>query len=631
MTAGTAGRPATLVLRDEFTPHRAIWSAGLLGRFNAAGILSAADVHVAAALGRLGGESDPSVLLAVALTVRGTRGGSVVLDLATIAEEVVPDDPDAASVDEEQIGTEAVADLDWPEPEQWRAACAASPLVAGRDDPPGRPVRMVGRSLWLDRYFGQERDVATDLLARAAAAAPEVDEARLSAALARLFPAAGDADQRAAAEQAVRSRLTVIAGGPGTGKTTTVARLLALLCDQPGPPPRIALAAPTGKAAARLTEAVQAAVGHFAAQDRERVGDCAASTVHRLLGFRPGSRTRFRHDRTNRLPHDVVVIDETSMVSLTLMARLTEAVRPTSRLILVGDPDQLASVEAGAVLGDLTAEVAAGRNALAPCVARLTGSRRFAAQGRIAGLAAAVRDGAVEETLRILRSGEENVEFVEIPPGSVPDDGALGALRADVLAAGAAMSMAAAAGDASAALAAADSHRLLCAHRSGPFGVRLWGDRVIAWLAAAGHTPAARIDGRYLGEPILVTTNDAELELFNGDTGVIVAAPDGTGTVAAFRRGSRVRTVAPARLPAVRSVHAMTVHRAQGSEFERVTILLPPPESPLANRQTLYTAITRAGSAVRLIGSADAVARAVSHPAARATGLGPRLRVADPG
>jgi exodeoxyribonuclease V alpha subunit len=625
-----AGRPAGVAFRDEFSPDRSLWSDGLLGEFNTAGILSAADVHVATALGRLGGECDPAVLLAAALTVRGTRGGSVVLDLATVAQEIVPDDPDRVATDDDLVTAGAVADLDWPEPERWRAVCAASALVAGPDDPPGRPLRMVGGSLWLDRYFSQEREVAADLLARAAAAAPEVDEAHLRTALDRLFPLAGDADQRVAAEHAVRSRLTVIAGGPGTGKTTTVARLLALLCDQPGPPLRIALAAPTGKAAARLTEAVQSAVASFEAGDRERVGEAVATTVHRLLGFRPGSRTRFRHDRTNRLPHDVVVIDETSMVSLTLMARLTEAVRPNSRLILVGDPDQLASVEAGAVLGDLTSGVQDGSNALAPCVARLTGSRRFAAQGRIATLAAAVREGAVEETLRILRSGADGVEFVELPPGAIPDDRALAALRADVLAAGAAMTAAAAVGDASAALAAADSHRLLCAHRAGPFGVRLWGDRVVAWLAAAGHTPAARPDGRYLGEPILVTANDAELELFNGDTGVIVAAPDAaTGTAAAFRRGSRIRTVAVARLPAVRSVHAMTVHRAQGSEFARVTIMLPPPESPLANRQTLYTAITRAGSAVRLVGSVDAVARAVTHPAARATGLGTRLHVAD--
>jgi exodeoxyribonuclease V alpha subunit len=610
---------APTALDDEFAPARAIWSIGLLGAFNAAGVLSAADVHVATTLGRLGDETDETVLLAVALTVRGTRNGSVMLDLATVADEIVPDAPEG----DDDLAPKATAPLAWPEPVRWRATCAASGLVAEPDDPPGRPMRMIGSSLWLDKYFTQERDVAADLLTRRAADPPAVDEERLREALERLFPGARDADQRSAAELAARSRLTVIAGGPGTGKTTTVARLLALLCDQPGPPPRIALAAPTGKAAARLTEAVQAAAVTFAPADRERIGEPVATTVHRLLGYRPGSRTRFRHDRTNRLPHDVVVIDETSMVSLTLMARLTEAVRPTARLVLVGDPDQLASVEAGAVLGDLTTGTD-DTNALAPCLTRLQSSRRFDAHGRIAALAAAVRSGAVAETLEILRGDDPAVEFIETEPGGVPDDAVLAGLRADVLQAGAAMSAAAAAGDAVAALEAADSHRLLCAHRTGAFGVRLWAERVVAWLAVAGHTPASRGDGRYLGEPILVSANDAELELFNGDTGVVVASA--AGSVAAFRRGSRIRTVALARLPAVRSVHAMTVHRAQGSEFSRVTILLPPPDSPLANRQTLYTAITRAGSAVRLIGSAAAVERAVGHPAARATGLGARLR-----
>ncbi len=422
---------APYALDDEFAPARAMWSTGLLGAFNAAGVLCAADVHVATTLGRIGGETDETVLLAVALTVRGTRNGSVMLDLATVADEIVPDDPDGA----EELTAGATAPVDWPDPVHWQATCAASELVAGPDDPPGRPMRMIGSSLWLVKYFTQEREVAVDLLARRAAASPEVDEARLRDALDRLFPGTGDADQRAAAELAAHGRLTVIAGGPGTGKTTTVARLLALLCDQPGPPPRIALAAPTGKAAARLTEAVAAAVTAFDPADRERVGEPAATTVHRLLGYRPGSRTRFRHDRTNRLPHDVVVIDETSMVSLTLMARLIEAVRPTARLVLVGDPDQLASVEAGAVLGDLTAGPD-DTNALAPCLTRLQGSRRFDAHGRIAMLAAAVRAGAVDETLQILRGDDSTVEFIETEPGAVPDDGVLAGLRAEVIRAG---------------------------------------------------------------------------------------------------------------------------------------------------------------------------------------------------
>lgn len=643
-------------------PDHACSAVGLLRAFNDAGVLNAADVHLATTLGRLAGERDETVLLAAALAVRGTRGGSVVLDLAGAAASIAPDEVDTVTTG----SASTVGPLPWPEIGRWIEACAASPLVAGGDAPPpgsvtgapaSRPLRMVDGSVWLDRYFEEERFVAHQVMARLACGSPDFDVDRLHAGLDRLFPAPSDADQRAAAGLAVRSRFTVIVGGPGTGKTTTVARLLALLCDQPGPPPRIALAAPTGKAAARLTEAVQAAIGEFESADRERVGERNATTVHRLLGYRPGSRSRFRHDRTNHLPHDVVVVDETSMVSLTLMARLLEAVRPQARLVLVGDPDQLASVEAGAVLGDLIAGIEAdgaasrsdavddlsddssdphtvdqpGRPRLRRAMVRLRHNRRFDAHGEIALLAAAVRDGDVTTVLAALRNGGPAVEFVEVDDTGVLPDGPLARLRADVCAAGAAMVAAAVAGDGAAALDAAEGHRVLCAHRSGPRGARHWSDRVTAWLAAAGCAPstAPRPDGRYLGEPLLVTTNDPELELFNGDTGVIVASERPGGLAAAFRRAGHVKLVAPARLPAVRTVHAMTVHRAQGSEFARVSILLPSPDSPLANRATLYTAITRASASVRLIGSAEAVARAVSHPAARATGLGARLRIGD--
>ncbi len=610
--------------RGEFDRDLALRAPGLLGEFNRAGVLSSADVHVARTLGRLGGETDESVLLAAALTVRNTRMGSVVLDLtqaqSTTAAEVLGDTATAPEP----------VDLPWPAIETWRAACAASPLVAGAAPVDGRPLRLVEGNMWLDRYFRQEESVAADLLARVAGTAPGHDESRLAAGLARLFPQADDADQRAAAEAAVRSRCTVIAGGPGTGKTTTVARLLALLCDQPGPAPRIALAAPTGKAAARLTAAVRGAIATLGEDDRTRVGTPVATTVHRLLGSRPGSG-RFRHDRANRLPHDVVVIDETSMVSLTLMARLLEAVRPQARLVLVGDPDQLASVEAGAVLGDLTGEAddAERGSRMAGSVVRLTKARRYAEEGEIAALAAAVRLGKVDAVLEAVGADGGPVEFVEVPDDVLwLPESLLTGLRADVQAAGARVLAAATAGDGQAALEAVDAHRVLCAHRAGPRGVGHWSDRVLAWLAETGSRPAWTHGVAHpVGEPLLVTTNAAELGLFNGDTGVVVAAP-GTesGTAVAFDTSEGLRLLPPGRLPEVRPVYAMTVHKAQGSEFARVTVLLPPAASPLASRQTLYTALTRATDSVRLIGSREALVRAVEHPAARASGLAARLR-----
>ena len=287
-----------------------------------------ADVHVARRLTAMAKEPDESVALALAIAVRALRGGSVCVDLRSIAEQL------------------EMPELPWPSPDDWLAAVQASPLVT--DTP---VLRLFGDLLYLDRYWLEEQQVCEDVLTLLSSTLPgEVPS------LERLFPE-GWEEQRAAAEIALTQSLTVLTGGPGTGKTTTVARLLALLAEQASlsgrPPLRIALAAPTGKAAARLLEAVQLEVDKLDAVDRDRLPALKASTLHRLLRSRPGNSSRFRHHRENRLPHDVIVVDETSMVSLTLMARLLEALRPDSRLLLVGDPDQLASVEAGAVLADM--------------------------------------------------------------------------------------------------------------------------------------------------------------------------------------------------------------------------------------------------------------------------------------
>ena len=315
-------------LDDPWDVRVATGVAGLLHDFNLAGVLSAADVHVAVRLGQLSAEPDERVLLALALAVRGIRAGSVCIDLAQVHQ--------------------AAPDLDWPDPAEWVPAVLASPLVGD-----GRPLRWDLGLLYLDRYWRQEDQVHHDLLAREAQPPPPVDPNRFSAAVDRLLGV--DAGQRAAADMVAFRWTTVLVGGPGTGKTTTVARVLAVLLDQPGPVPRLALAAPTGKAAARLQEAVQQEAATFGREDRDRLGTRSASTLHRLLRTVPGTNSRFRYNRTNRLPYDVVVVDETSMISLTLMARLLEALRPDTRLILVGDPNQLASVEAGAVLADLVA------------------------------------------------------------------------------------------------------------------------------------------------------------------------------------------------------------------------------------------------------------------------------------
>jgi exodeoxyribonuclease V alpha subunit len=601
---------------------------GLLERFNRAGVLGAADVHVALRLRRLGGEHDEAVLLAAALTVRAVRQGSVCLHVTSAQQTTAVDGATA----------EDLAALPWPDGPAWLAGLEASTLVAvGADGPDDRPLRLVDGLLYLDRYWRQERVIARYVDAAMLAPAAEPDADRLAAALSRLFPRPAPDRQRLAAVVAAHRRLSILAGGPGTGKTTTVAKLLALLQDQADGRLRVALAAPTGKAAARLTDAATAAAAGLPEPDRHRLGVLKASTLHRLLGSRPGARTRFRHDRDNRLPYDVVVVDEASMVSLTMMSRLVDALRPDARLVLVGDPDQLASVEVGAVLGDLVrrpapsdvpplqlealvgddlADLSAAERdeAVTRGVVRLSHVYRFSEEIRT--LAEAIRSGSAEAVLAALAGDTGSVQLVDVDPAAGTH---LDGLRADAVAAGVAQVEAARAGDAAAALAALDRHRLLCAHREGPYGVSVWGQRVEEWLAEAIAGYAA--DGLwYVGRPLLVTANDYQLRLFNGDTGVVVDA-DGH-PAAAFRREGRVDLVGTGRLSDVQTVHALSIHRSQGSQFDQVTVVLPPADSPLLTRELLYTAVTRAKEHVRIVGTADALAAAVRRPVVRASGLG---------
>jgi exodeoxyribonuclease V alpha subunit len=604
----TAATPPAVDL-DPFDARLARSATGLLGEFNDAGALAAADVHVAQRLGQLTGETDEAVLLAAAFAVRGPRLGHVCVDLATVRDQVIVEGDVAVDL----------ARLPWPE--GWVEAVAASALVG-----PDRPLRLEGTRLYLDRYWREERQVAADLRARATRTIAGVDAATLEAGLDRLFPpsAGGDDDdrQRAAAATAVGRHLAVVAGGPGTGKTTTVARILALLHEQAlaagAPPPLVALAAPTGKAAARLEEAVHEEAATLAVDPevRARLLAASASTLHRLLGWKPGNRARFRHDRTNRLPHEVVIVDETSMVSLTLMARLLEAVRPTARLILVGDPEQLASVEAGAVLGDIVGPAGEAPAAVDASIVVLRRVHRFG--GAIAALATAVQAGDAPAVLEVLRGGSADVAWSEVDvAATAPAE--LTALRTAVVEAGVELTAAASAGDGRAALEALGRFRLLCAHRRGDYGVVPWTAQVESWLAAeiddfgAGGT-------WYAGRPLLFTENDYGLQLYNGDTGVVVAPPGGGPVRAVFERRGQLLELSPHRLGRVETVHAMTVHKAQGSQFRSVALLLPDSTSPILTRELLYTAATRAREHLLVVGTEAAVVTAVERPIARASG-----------
>ncbi len=611
--AAPTGGPAEVLARDD--PRRARRATGLLGTFNAAGVLVAADVHVARRLGALTGETRETVLLACALAVRAPRVGHVFSDLRTVADTTI--------VESEQ--TVDLSTLPWPAPDAWVREVAESPLCAlGEEAPERRPLRLVGDRLYLDRYWAEERQVAEDLRALDVQA-EGLDTAVLEDGLVRLFaPAAETAIERddlqaRAAATAVRRRLAVVAGGPGTGKTTTVGRLVALLLEQAeargDQPPLIALAAPTGKAAARLQEALREAAAHLDVDPtvRTRIAELSASTVHRLLGWRPGSQSRFRHHRANRLPHDVVIVDESSMVSLSLMARLAEAVRPDARLVLVGDPGQLTSVEAGAVLGDVVASGLAG-------TVELQRVHRYG--GRIGRLADAIRRGDGDATIAALREEGDEVRWLPVDVEAAPP-AALAEVRDAALAAGGAVLDRARAGDGAGALRALGGFRLLCAHRRGPHGQRAWRGRVERWLREGleSFDPAGEW---YVGRPLLVTENDEALRLYNGDTGIVVAGADG-GVAAAFERGGGVVTLGPGRLGAVETVHAMTIHKSQGSQFDTVAVVVPPAGSPILTRELLYTAVTRASERVLVVGPEDAVRAAVARPAARASALRERL------
>lgn len=594
-----------------------------IGPFIDLGVLDAADVHAATTMCRLAGEDDDTVRLAIALAIRAARLGSVTVDLTAVATTV--------SVDDDTIDLTTLA---WPEPTDWVAAVAASPVVAVGDDGsvhPDRPVRLLGTEVMLDRYWRHERQIAADLVVRAG---PDLLGTLTDESIARLIPTDPGGFQRQAVATAIASRLTVVAGGPGTGKTTTVAAILAALHATSPEPLRIALAAPTGKAAARLTEAIHSRIATLDTTDEIRAAVMAteASTLHRLLGRAPGTSSRFRHHRGNPLPHHVIIVDETSMVSLALMSRLLEAIRPTARVILVGDPQQLTSVEAGAVLGDIVGPAALPQvkpdagNSLDGRVVVLRTSHRYG--GGVGELAEAVEIGDADAVIDVLSRAPDGVSWHPVdvaPPAAGPysaeANAALDDIRASVVGPARAVVDAARAGDGATALAHMAEIQVLCAHRRGHHGVSWWRHRIEHWLTdeLTGYVPT----GWYAGRPLLVTANDYSLDLFNGDTGVVVDLGD--RLAGAFERRGEIVHVAPSRLSAVETVYAMTIHKSQGSQFNHVVCVLPKADAPILTRELFYTAVTRAQDRVAIVGTAESIRSAINRPVARASGLRRRL------
>ncbi len=537
------------------------------------------DCQLAALLVRrshISGEPAIAIVLATLLLSRAVREGHSALTITQLARQARHLQSDAAVA---VLIDLSVADEAW-----WTEILSSSPLVSGGTDQ--LPIVLVGELLQFKRYYDAEMRIADRV--RTLLREPQADG----------LPA-----------------FSIVTGGPGTGKTTFVARRLLEL-QATHADLRVALAAPTGKAAARLSETIRQRMDELAQSTGMRAeAPAEARTLHRLLGYSPNTNT-FRRNATDPLDDDLVIIDEASMVDVLMLDALLRALKVGARLMLVGDHNQLASVDAGDVLGALcrAALTAKDHGPLNASVTVLSTSWRFADQPAIGTLASAILSGDVEAVLRactqsdtpevglraLTVSSDDLVEF--IVPGL---ERCFSAQSPDDL------------------LAAVESFRVLAPEREGRTGVSGINAAIERWLARRGHPV---LDTWYHGRPVLVTANDYSSRVYNGDVGVVWRE---AGEVAVYFRGNdgKVRAIAPVRLPSVETAWAMTVHKSQGSEFDDVLVVLPEHESRTMSRELLYTAVTRAKRRVRIMGSDSALAVAVRRVTGRTSGLAERLQI----
>ncbi|MBK8001652.1 MAG: exodeoxyribonuclease V subunit alpha [Verrucomicrobia bacterium] len=556
-------------------------------------------------IARLAADATPAVLLAAALLSRARAEGHFCLDFRKVAGFVLivqPNDPNGDRL---------------PALSSWTAELLQCPVVGK----PGQFTPLVldfaGR-LYLHRYWEYETNLAAAIRSRAGVQLDLQRSAQVENLLNRLFPPGPHSNpaQRLAAAVAAERGLCVITGGPGTGKTRTAAYLLALLLELAGEAPlRIALCAPTGKAAARLQESIDKLKPTLPCTKAILDGLPTESfTLHRLLGLHPiTSQPRFH--RKNPLPHDVVIVDEASMVDLALMAKLFDSLRSTARIVLLGDKDQLASVEAGAVLGDIC-HGAHVRSELSGCIVQLDKSHRFADRSGILELSQAVNDGDGNTTRQLLQNydfGRPGLRGRELPaPKALPE-----ALINECLPRFAELVRET---NPLRGLQLLGKFRILCAVRRGPYGVETVNRCLEQALAEANGRPARGL--HFAGRPILIKRNDPNLKLFNGDLGILL--PDeSTGALRAWFTESdgSVRSVIPARLPEHETAYAMTIHKSQGSEFERVLMILPDRDAPVLTRELIYTGITRAIQEVEVWFTEAVLMKSVLQTVKRNSGL----------
>lgn len=619
-----------------------------LAPFHRGQVLRRSDLHLATALLRLGHEDDAQVALAAAMAARAPRHGQVCVELEGLATRVLP-----VAVEGEQPPT-----LAWPDFETWMQTLSGSDLVRGPAENRATPLVLDGGRLYLDRYWRYQVRLSEALRRRTHGPELEVDDALLREGLDALFPRHGPHPvdrQRLGAAMAVLRRLTVISGGPGTGKTTTITRILALLHQQArraGVHLRVALAAPTGKASNRVKESIDTELAGLPldGETKSALVQVPSFTLHRLLGWRRRNPTRFWHDADNRLPFDVVVVDEASMVSFAMMAKLAVAVPDDARLILLGDRDQLASVEAGAVLGDVcnpaggelrfsrgfAARVSAitgddlsdvklvDEPGIWDCMVQLDRFYRFGEASGIGGVARAIQSGRADDVVAYLRGtaterGQGAYADVGLVEPEVDDELPEACRRTIIEGYARFLDTALTTTTGADALDALDGLRVLCAHRRGPLGVESLNRRIEAWLEAAiDEFDASRT--WYRGRPVIVTENDYGSRLFNGDVGVVIEI-EGRRVVAFRKPGGEVRLISPSRLPPVETVFAMSIHKSQGSQFEHAIVVLPPERSMIVTRELVYTGVTRARAGMTLIAKEPVLREAIAEPVRRASGL----------
>ena len=570
-----------------------------------AGVFADIDRYFALSMAELG--AGPEVVLSAAAVSALHRTGHTCLPLSEAGKPLADIVERPSSEPDDEVPARA-REVRLPARDAWGAALEASPVVANGGEPgSARPLVLDHDRLYLHRLFEAESGLAARVRARAARAAHDLTRCDLGEALARVFGDAAHPATAAAARAAVERRLCIVTGGPGTGKTTLAAGLVALLADLGiVKAPRVGLVTPTGKAAARLQEAVTTQLDQRGLRSR----------IPALAGFTPAAGTIHRLLTMPDLRLDALLVDECSMVDLPLMNRLIARLPDTCRLILLGDTDQLSSVEPGSVFRDLCAD--GGGSPLASCVVRLTESHRFAPDRGIGLLAAAVVRGDAGAALATLDDpGEGQTERRPLTSAAEFERFAaacahewqqhIGVLRA-----------------AAQPAHAFPARRVLCAHRRGPFGVGRFNRLVERGLRARGVLDREQF---YVGRPIIVTRNDRQTGLSNGDTGVVVAGEGERRQVwfPDLARGAGRFLVAPSRLPEHESFFALTVHRAQGSEYDEVVFVPGDPESRVCTRELFYTAVTRARRKVTVFTDAEAVRAAVQRTTSRSSALAERL------